>query len=404
MPLRKIERQAALWFATAMGLVACVTGIGGWREDAGYPGTSRTRDSGSNQSLDAGVVASARDSGVEDGGPDSGEIAPARDSGFDAGPDSGQISLARDSGVEDAAPDSGVIAPARDSGIEDGGPDSGVIAPARDGGLEATCKGKPGALRGKIQASVEVDRAMRTFVYYAPASLDANKPAPVVLLPHGYSMTGESAYTQSGFNEIADREKLVVIFPNGSGSHPWNAGPDISGFGSQFNNLAANDQGFIDAILEFAEADQCLDKRHIFIAGFSMGGYLSNETGCLRDDIAGLGPHSAGSHDLSQCPGTRKPVIIFHGGADYIIAYEDGVLTRDRWVARNGCRKDVDSRSVKGGTCDYNRGCPEHAQVALCHFDSMEHAWAGGRGILFADPTRESASELAWAFWKEFAW
>jgi poly(3-hydroxybutyrate) depolymerase len=397
MPLRKVERQAAVWFAMAMGLVGCVTGFEDWTEDAGRPGTSQVRDSGNNRSPDAGAISPARDSGLEDGGPDAGAISPARDSGLeDGGPDAGAIAPARDAGF-DVGLDAGF-----DVGL-DAGFDVGLDA-GFDAGLEATCKGKPGALRGKIQASVEVGRATRTFVYYAPASLEANKPAPVVLLPHGYLMTGENTYIQTGFNEIADREKLVVIFPNGSGNHPWNVGPNISGFGSQFNNLTANDQGFIDAILEFAEADQCLDKRHIFIAGFSMGGYLSNETGCLRDDIAGLGPHSAGSHDLSQCPGTRKPVIIFHGGADYIIAYGDGVLARDRWVARNGCSKDVDSRPVKGGTCDYNRGCPEHAQVALCHFDLMGHDWAGGGGTIFADPTRESASELAWAFWREFAW
>ena len=45
------------------------------------------------------------------------------------------------------------------------------------------------------------------------------------------------------------------------------------------------------------EADQCLDREHMFVTGFSMGGCFSNEDS-QRHDIAAIGPHSGGSRSL----------------------------------------------------------------------------------------------------------
>lgn len=408
MSLRCMARLAALGSALAIGPGACILEDG--LEETGDSGARRSRDSGPGRGgLDGGALA-PDDSGIVEEGGDSGGIGPGGDAGArDGAPDSG--GAARDSGLEDR--DAGSAAPERDSGA-DGGPDSGAVepqadagtdVPQTDGGLAASCAGKAGALRGKVRASVKVDGNTRTFIYYAPAGLDPNKPAPVILVPHGFLTTDEDMFTLTGFKEIADREGLVALFPKGSDDHPWNLGLDVSGKAALVNNPTANDQGFIDAILAFAEADQCLDKKHIFMSGFKEGGYLSNESACLRSDIASVAPHSAGSHDLSQCPGALRPVILFHGDADLVITYrENGVLARDRWAARNRCETGVDSRPVKGGACDYSRGCPDHAQVVLCHFDSMGTAWAGGIGTANVDANKESASELAWAFWKEYAW
>jgi polyhydroxybutyrate depolymerase len=266
------------------------------------------------------------------------------------------------------------------------------------------CSGKPGRKRGRSNERVSVGLLQsRTFVYYAPKNLDPNEPAPLVIVPHGFAMSGDEMYRISGYKELADREKFVAVFPDGGGVNPWNVGRGVNGWGA---GVAAShdDQSFIDAIIKFAEADQCIDRAHMFVSGFSMGGYFSNEVGCLRSDIAAVGPHSGGSHDLKVCPGKVKPVIIFHGDADWLIYYSNGIETRDRWLKRNGCSARSDNVRVKNGTCEYYRDCAPGGQVALCHFNGLGHAWAGGRGSLFADPDFESASELGWEFFKKYAW
>jgi polyhydroxybutyrate depolymerase len=268
------------------------------------------------------------------------------------------------------------------------------------------CSGKPGAKKGKSRETVQVGFDTRTFVYYAPPNLDPNKPTPLVIVPHGFTMSGEEMYGATNYPAIADREGFVAVFPDGKGALPWNVGQGINGFGA-FVAGGHNDQGFIDQIIKTVEADRCLDKGHVFVTGFSMGGYFSSELACTRDDIAAIGPHSGGSHDLAACKGKIKPVILFHGDTDPLIFYENGKETRDRWVKRNGCSTAVDVVKVKGGSCEYNKNCPANGQVALCHFDLMGHAWAGGLGngsSLFVDTSKESASELGWAFFKKYAW
>jgi polyhydroxybutyrate depolymerase len=247
----------------------------------------------------------------------------------------------------------------------------------------------------------------RTFVYYAPENLDPNEPVPVVVVAHGWLMSGQQMYDITQYSQIADREGFIAVFPDGEplSVGPWNVGQDACPSNLLVLPLATgDDQAFIDGMLEFAEADQCLDRKHVFLTGFSMGGYFANETGCQRPDIAAVAPHSGGSHDLSACPTMKKPIIILHGDKDGLIPVTCGKQARDRWAARNGCSAEVESRPVTMGTCEYSKGCPADAQVALCLFDGMDHGWAGGVGGANAFPGYESASELGWEFFKKYAW
>ncbi|HEX5656609.1 MAG TPA: PHB depolymerase family esterase [Polyangiales bacterium] len=246
----------------------------------------------------------------------------------------------------------------------------------------------------------------------APKSLDPAQPVPVVVVPHGYTQTSEQMYQFSGYAELAADAGFVALFPDGqpASTGPWNIGAQACP--SVFGVLPVgdgDDQAFLDAMLSFVEQDQCIDREHVFVTGWSMGGYLSHQTGCLRKDIRAIGPHSAGTHDLSACPAQHKPVIIFHGDADQLIPFDCGQQARERWVERNGCSTEVDVQAVKNGRCEFHRGCPADGQVAFCSFAGMNHGWAGGpdlQVLLYpsAYSTYESASQLGWSFFKKYAW
>ena len=289
-----------------------------------------------------------------------------------------------------------------------GGHDSSGGAGMASGGASAalSCSGKPGALRGKSNQMLSAGGLARTFVHYAPSSLRPNEPAPVVIVAHGWLQSGQAMYDLAQYQKIADREGFVLMYPDGE---PASVGPWNVGVGACPSNLlvlptaTGDDQAFIDAMLDFADTDQCVDRQHVFVTGFSMGGYFTNETGCLRSNVAAIGPHSGGSHDLTACPVTRKPVILFHGMSDGLIPVACGTEARARWVAHNGCGAEVESVAVTGGHCEYSKGCPADGQVALCLFDGMDHGWAGGQGS-YGFPEYESASELGWAFFKKYAW
>ena len=302
------------------------------------------------------------------------------------------------------------------SALGAGGMPPAVFAPA------APCTGKPGALRGKSTQMLMAGGLQRSFVHYAPAGLDPNVPAPVVIVAHGYTMSGEMMFAITKYAELADREKFVVMFPDGQpgASGPWNVGnPTCSSTLGILPLAPGDDQAFIDAMLGFAEADQCLDRAHVFVTGFSMGGYFANSTGCVRPTIRAIAPHSGGVHELTMCPSQHKPALIMHFNGDALIPTACGEEARTRWVMHNGCSMDApDVRMVQGGSCEYYKGCPKDGQVAFCKFDVPTtgtrdepfagHAWSGGSdeggGNMFAIPETASASELGWAFFKEFAW
>jgi poly(3-hydroxybutyrate) depolymerase len=286
------------------------------------------------------------------------------------------------------------------------------------------CSGKPGMLRGKSAQTLMAAGLARSFIYYAPSSLDPNAPAPVVIIPHGYTMNADQMFDITRYAELADREGFIAIFPNGQAGGPldgpWNVGtPDCSSSLGLLPLAQGDDQTFLNALLRFAEADQCLDTTHIFLTGFSMGGYFANETACTRTEVRAVAPHSGGSHDLAACASQRKPVLLMHFQEDALIPYRCGQQARDRWVQKNGCTAEApDVKPVQGGSCEYYKGCPADGQVAMCTFNVpmqsmgnepyVGHGWAGGSkqgmGASFAIPDVESASELSWSFFKQYAW
>jgi poly(3-hydroxybutyrate) depolymerase len=171
----------------------------------------------------------------------------------------------------------------------------------------------------------------------------------------------------------------------------------------------------LDAIKADISLDQCIDEEHVFMTGFSMGGYFSHHVGCMRDDFRAIAPHSGGTHSFNSCTTQHKPVIIFHGKSDGIVpnGCDDPTVTppagvtpsATQWAAKNGCAMTTTIQAVQGGSCAYYDDCPADGQVAICTFPGMTHCWAGGIGpSVYSCETYASATALEWAFFKQYAW
>lgn len=275
--------------------------------------------------------------------------------------------------------------------------------------------------RGKTSRSLRVAGLDRTYLVYLPADLDPQTPVPLVFVHHGYTMSAEAMFEITAYAALADREHIAVAFPDGqagpdSFGAPWNVGtgicPSTSG---EPPSAAGNDFAMLDAIKADIAADQCIDDSHVFVTGFSMGGYFSHHTGCMRPDIRAVAPHSGGTHPFDVCVTQRTPVIIFHGASDTLIPAgcndPDAVPplgvtpSATAWAQKNGCATTTTTKAVKGGSCAYYDDCPQGGQVAICTFTAMGHCWAGGQGSSpYACGAYESATELEWAFFEQYAW
>jgi polyhydroxybutyrate depolymerase len=299
-----------------------------------------------------------------------------------------------------------------------------VIDAARDAtridGDLGTCGVRSG-MRSLSHRMARVASLDRTYLVYLPPTLDPTQPIPLVFVLHGFTMSGQNMYDVTGYAALADAEHIAVAFPDGQGgpnttNPPWNVGSNIcpSFFGAP-PNAPGDDNAFLDAMKADVAQDQCIDLAHVFVTGFSMGGYFAHHASCMRSDIRAIAPHSGGTHPLDQCTNARRPIIIFHGKSDNVIPVGcddpgstpvSGVTpSATAWAAHNGCGTTAHTVAVMNGSCQIYDGCPADGQVEVCTFTGMGHCWAGGVGSsAFSCPSYESATNLEWQFFKDHAW
>lgn len=287
--------------------------------------------------------------------------------------------------------------------------DGGAAAPTAEGaegdaGLPAAPP-RPGALVGESRHTLDVAGVERSFLYYAPARLNPDVPAPLLIVAHGFEESASDMVAITGYDRIAEREGFVVLYPEGQGLVPWNIGSGVCQGGARpVASASGDDSAFIDAMLAFVQLDRAIDGAHVFMSGLASGGYLANDLACRRSDIRAIVAHSGGSHALDACVAAHKPVLLLHGTDDTTVPAACSSEARDRWAAHNGCGTSTDSVEVLGGVCEASLGCPASGQVTLCTFEGMGRGWAGGSAQAASFLEFESASELSWRFFTTFAW
>jgi poly(3-hydroxybutyrate) depolymerase len=109
-------------------------------------------------------------------------------------------------------------------------------------------------------------------------------------------MSGEDMKTLTSWTEIADEEGIVVVFPDGGGFAPWNVGEKtVCSAGEVVNDTTQDDFGFVENMIENIDQAVCVDRTKVFVTGFSMGGYFTNNIACHRPNLVrAVAPHSGG--------------------------------------------------------------------------------------------------------------
>lgn len=143
---------------------------------------------------------------------------------------------------------------------------------------------------------------------------------PLVILLHGSGLTSAEMRAASSMDSIADSRNFLVAYPQGSGSpSDWNAGTCC---GAAFDGNV-DDIAFIKAVIADVSAKLSVDKKRIYVGGFSDGARMAYRVACeMSAQIAAVAAVS-GSLVTQKCAPTRKmPVIAFHGTADPSVFYD----------------------------------------------------------------------------------
>lgn len=266
----------------------------------------------------------------------------------------------------------------------------------------------------------------REFLLHVPPGYKAGTPTPLVISLHAAALWPVAQMVTSRWNDLADREGFLVVYPSGyTGSGPiiWRTerGDALRRDSrTELDEPLARDVRFIGDLIDSLSRAYTVDPARIYANGLSNGGGMSFVLSCtLGDRIAAVGLVGA-AHLLpsSWCPDPRPvPMIAFHGTADPVVPFAGGHswVARERfpsipgfttdWARRNGCDARPDTSAV---AADVTRlayaHCAADASVELYRIEGGGHTWPGGEPLPAWFTGRTStgvdATRRMWEFFK----
>jgi polyhydroxybutyrate depolymerase len=263
---------------------------------------------------------------------------------------------------------------------------------------------------GKIESSGEV----RRYLLYVPKTYDPAVPTPLVISIHGLAEWPAHQRDISHWNEVADENGFIVVYPAGTGIPlHWRAGGRFS-TGAEL----PMDVAFISRLIDKLEAEYNIDPRRIYANGLSNGGGMSFLLACkLSDRIAAIGGVS-GAYMLpwDECtPGRPVPMIAFHGTSDPIVSYQGSQSSSHDsslpaipdWIKtlanHNGCNEvPVELPAVGEVSGIQYTPCSQNADVVFYTVQGGGHSWPGGEPLpkfIVGHTTQDvDATRLMWDF------
>lgn len=254
----------------------------------------------------------------------------------------------------------------------------------------------------------------RSYDLYIPKHYNRSKPVPLVISLHGYSSKPSDMIYTTRWNDLADSEGFIAVYPLAHGSPTyWRT------TGTTYASESAQmDVQFISDIITQLEKTYTIDPARIYVNGMSNGGGMTIVLAChLADRLAAVGSVAgAYSYPSDLCtPSKPIPLIAFHGTTDPTIPYDGGMAFGftypsvpqfiKNWAAFNQCSENGSS-SQEGeiSSVSYSQ-CAQNADVVLYTIIGGGHTWPGDTPA--ATPTwgyttqQIDATQLMWQFFEQ---
>jgi polyhydroxybutyrate depolymerase len=231
---------------------------------------------------------------------------------------------------------------------------------------------------------------------------------------HGGGGNANQVIRSTRFDEVADENGFIAVFPHGSGRLSdeflltWNSG-NCCGYARAQD---IDDVAFLRAVVEAVLRDYGADARRVYVTGMSNGGMMSYRLACEASGVFAAAAPVAGALNVDCNPGQPVSLLAIHGTGDRMVRYEGGepleqVDPASRvdtsvadsvgfFVAHNACAEPP--ATTMDGILRYDEwgSCDQNARVALYTIEGGVHEWPGDR---VATVGREvDASRLIWQF------
>jgi polyhydroxybutyrate depolymerase len=190
----------------------------------------------------------------------------------------------------------------------------------------------------------------RPVTVHVPPGLDPAKPAPLVILLHGYSASGLVQELIFRLEPEADKRGFLYAHPDGTvdadAKRFWNATEACCDFGGTM----VDDVTYLANLVKEIGEKFPVDPKRVFFTGHSNGGYMSHRLACDKPDLIAAVASLAGSTYLDpakcaaaepisvlQMHGTKDDTVLYDGGDFGGAGYPGAQQTIAIWAEKNGC-------------------------------------------------------------------
>jgi polyhydroxybutyrate depolymerase len=276
--------------------------------------------------------------------------------------------------------------------------------------------------------SLIIERNERSFIVYLPTGFNNAGKMPLIFAIHGGSGTPEGMINIANFKPIAERDKVVLVYPAGIQKN-WNDGRPTTP-----NQLGINDVIFFNQLCDYMIANYPVDGSRIYATGISNGGFMASRLGCeLSNRIAAIAVNAATIEATTiapNCnPGRTVPALYIHGTTDPLVPFAGGQMTAggtaggtilshfqaiDNWVAINACNATPNITDLpdiaNDGTTIKQRiygGGRNGSEVVSYVVLNGGHTWPQGfqylNELIIGKTSQDmNATEVVWDFFKKF--
>ena len=270
---------------------------------------------------------------------------------------------------------------------------------------EGTTEAAPAVAR--IESEVIGDRR---FEINVPAKFDRSRPAPLVVVLHGYTGSGAGAKSYFQLEAEATKRGFLAVYPDGTKDQQVNRFWNATDACCRLTATEADDSAYLTALIDRVVQKFSIDPKRVFFVGHSNGGFMSYRMACEHADRIAAIVSVAGATfaDVSACrPSQPVSVLQVHGTSDTVISFTGGSIMGHpypaaqtsvaTWAAYNGCGSalapDVgakqldldDSITGKDSTAMAFTGCKDGGAAEL---------WTIGGGSHEPKLTAEFASSI----------
>jgi polyhydroxybutyrate depolymerase len=256
-----------------------------------------------------------------------------------------------------------------------------------------------------IKGTIRIGELNRDYELYKPETRASGNLRPLVIVLHGANAAGSIIRIYTGFNDLAEKNNFMVVYPDSYGTY-WNDGRvDME---SMAYKTGIDDVRFISQLIDYIESQYPVDRNKVYVVGFSNGGMMALRLGIAIPEklaavasVSGLLP----KHLALVNPRKPVPVLIIHGTGDRIVPWTGGILKAGKkthgevlsvvdtalyWARNNGCRAPAElivlpDADPGDGTLAFQVSytcCNPGSEVMLIAIQGGDHNWPGTDKLL----------------------